>query len=324
MMAPIAGPEGSGAASGAMPGVAKTALGQAPLVPLLGLLALCLIWGLSIPLTKIGLLYFSPMMLAACRYMVAAPFFALLLIGHEFPSRRALLAMAILGIVGIDVGQVTQTLGVARTEASVATVISATIPIFVVLLASWRLRQRLRAAHLIGLGVAMAGIVVVATHGAAHPGSSSWFDVSLPALIGDSLMLLSAASTALYYALSAELALDYPVTVVAAWSSLFGAVLLAPAIPWEAGRSAVAPGVIGIGVVLYLGVLVTVAGLWIWLQSLRLLPVRIVASTQYLQPLIGVSASAALFGEPIGPSFGIGTLLVFIGIAMTAMPQPEN
>jgi hypothetical protein len=39
--------------------------------------------------------------------------------------------------------------------------------------------------------------------------------------------------------------------------------------------------------VLYLGVLVTVVGLWIWLHSLCVLPVRIVAGTQYLQPLIG-------------------------------------
>ena len=50
----------------------------------------------------------------------------------------------------------------------------------------------------------------------------------------------------------------------------------------------------------------------------RVLPVRIVAGTQYQQPLIGVSASAVLFGEAIDPSFGIETVLVFIGIAMTA------
>jgi drug/metabolite transporter (DMT)-like permease len=57
----------------------------------------------------------------------------------------------------------------------------------------------------------------------------------------------------------------------------------------------ISPGLLGVGVVLYLGVLVTVAGMWIWLHSLRVLPVRIVAGTQYLQPLIGVSASAALW-----------------------------
>src|SRR5690242_21583697 len=83
----------------------KPTVGQSPLFPLLGLLALCMIWGLSIPLTKVGLQSFRPLMLTACRYAAAAPFFALFLIGRAVPSRRALLAMAILGFIGIDVGQ---------------------------------------------------------------------------------------------------------------------------------------------------------------------------------------------------------------------------
>jgi O-acetylserine/cysteine efflux transporter len=299
-----------------VPGTVTAMAGQFPLVPLLGLLALCLIWGLSIPATKLGLQSFPPLLLAAGRYVAAAPFFALLLIGRALPSGRALLAMASLGIVGIDVGQVTQILGVQKTEASVATVISATIPIFTVFLASWRLRQKLRATHLLGLAVALAGIAVVATKG-----TSASLELSAAALTGDALMLLSAVSIALYYTLSAEITRHYPVQVVAAWSSLFGTIGLVPVIPRELGGMPAPPGWLGIGAVLYLGLLVTVAGLWIWLHSLRLLPVRIVAGTQYLQPLIGVAASAALFSEPIGPSFGIGTVLVFIGIAMTATPH---
>jgi hypothetical protein len=114
---------------------------QLPVRPLFGLLALCLIWGPSISATKLGLQFFPPLMLAACRYAAAAPFFALFLIGRPRPSRRALLGMAILGVIGIDIGQVAQILGVQQTEASVATVISATIPIFVVVLASWRSRD---------------------------------------------------------------------------------------------------------------------------------------------------------------------------------------
>jgi O-acetylserine/cysteine efflux transporter len=315
MIASIVRPSGFEDSPRTIQRAVKAAISQSPLIPLLGLLALCLIWGLSIPLTKLGLQFFPPLMLAACRYVAAAPFFALVLIGRALPSRRALLAMAALGVIGIDVGQVSQILGVQRTESSVATVISAAIPIFVVLLASWRLRQPLRAAHLVGLGVALVGIVVVATRGL-----SPALELSIPALIGDALVLLSAASIALYYTLTAELTRNYPVSVVAAWSSLFGTVVLVPMIPWELSRTAVSPGLLGIGVVLYLGVLVTVAGMWIWLRTLRVLPARIVAGTQYLQPLIGVAASAALLGDPIGPSFGIGTVLVFIGIALTAVP----
>lgn len=288
-------------------------LERLPTLPLLGLLALCLIWGLSIPATKLGLQSFPPLLLAACRYTVAAPFFALFLIGRPLPSRRALLAMGGLGVIGIDIGQVAQILGVQQTEASVATVISAAIPIFVVVLGSWRLRQPLRIAHLAGLGIALGGIAVVASKGSVYA-----FHLSATEVAGDALVLLSAAAVALYYVLSAEITRYYPVPVVAAWSTVFGTVPLLPILPWQASQAAVSAGYISVGVVLYLGLLVTVAGLWIWLHSLRALPVRIVASTQYLQPLVGVSASAALFSDSLDPSFGVGTVLVFIGIALTA------
>ncbi len=228
-----------------------------PLLPLFGLVGLGVIWGFSVPLTKLGLRDFPPLLLAALRYAAAAPFFALLLVGRPLPSRRALLGMMGLGALGIGVGQVTQILGIQRTEASVATIITASIPIFVVLLAGWRLRQRLRAVHGLGLILALAGVAVVATGGAeSSPGAAA------SALTGVVLMLVSAVCIALYYVLSAELTRHYPVSTVAAWSSLFGVAVLLPAIPWELGGMG-PPRLLGIGIVLYLGVLVTVAGMWI-------------------------------------------------------------
>jgi O-acetylserine/cysteine efflux transporter len=325
MVASVVGQDGLGSLSrnGVLrhPGGQRAAARRPPLVPLLGLLTLCLIWGLSVPLTKLGLQVLPPLLLAALRYLSAAPFFVLFLIGRPLPSRRALVAMAALGVLGIDCGQVAQILGVQRTSASVATVISATIPILVVILAGWRLRQPLRAAHVAGLGVALTGIAVVAARGEIL----SFGIQPASALAGDALMLLSTVSVALYYVLSAELTQRYPVSTVAAWSSLFGVALLIPVVPWELRHAAISPGFVAIGVVVYLGVLVTVAGMWIWLHILRALPARVAAGTQYLQPLIGVAASAALFGDQLGDSFAIGTVLVFIGIALTsAYPRPTS
>lgn len=289
--------------------------GRALLLPLCLLLGLSLIWGLSIPLMKLGLREFPPLMLATLRYLVAAPFFALFLLGRTPPPRRALLAMAGLGVLGIDVGQVTQILGVQRTSASVGTIINAMIPIFVVVLAGWRLRQRLRMPHAVGLALALGGIAIAVT-----VGQGGSLDLSRTALTGDALLLVSAISIALYYVLSAEFTLRFPVLVVASWSSLAGTAFLLPVIPWEAPRTP-PPSAGGVAIVLYLGLLVTVAGIWIWLHMLRTLPARIAAGTQYLQPLIGVGASALILGDPIGPSFGVGTALVLSGIALSTLPR---
>ncbi|HKX17568.1 MAG TPA: DMT family transporter, partial [bacterium] len=104
------------------------------------LLLLAIVWGGSIPLTKLGLRDIPPLTLTALRYLTAAPCFLWLLRGRRLPSAGGCAAAAALGLLGIGVGQVSQTLGVRLTPASVATVVSALIPAFVVALAAVRLR----------------------------------------------------------------------------------------------------------------------------------------------------------------------------------------
>jgi drug/metabolite transporter (DMT)-like permease len=101
--------------------------------------------------------------------------------------------MAALGIIGINVGQVTQALGVQRTSASAATMISATIPIFVVALSVFRLRETIRGRQALGLALALIGVGFVALGGKPSTGS----DVR-PSSAGDALVLVSAVSIALY------------------------------------------------------------------------------------------------------------------------------
>ena len=87
---------------------------------------------------------------------------------------------------------------------------------------------------------------------------------------------------------------------------------------WELTRRPMHPSLTGVGAVLYLGVLTTALGVLVWFHALRALPVRVASASQYLQPLIGVAASAAWFGDPLGRGFLGGTALVLGGIALTA------
>jgi O-acetylserine/cysteine efflux transporter len=316
------------------------------------LLLLAVIWGGSVPFIKLGLRDFPPLTLTALRYLVAAPFFVFLLLGrrfggsagrhdasHDIPrhgasgavSRRGrgrevrrlprpsgLARAAALGLLGIGVGQVAQTLGVRQTSASVATVISATIPILVVVFAAIRLHQPVPARQAAGLGVAFVGVVLVATGDPRRLRDL----LATPALGGDLLVVLSALAISLYYVLSVELIAESSVITVAALTSLAGAGALVPAALWELRTATVTLTAGGVAVVLYLAVLVTVVGMVIWLHALRHLPASLVAVLQYLQPLVGVGASAALFGDPLRVWFGIGTGLVLLGIAWSTAAGP--
>lgn len=280
------------------------------------LLLLALVWGASVPLIKLGLREIPPLTLTALRYLVAAPFFLLVLRGRPRPPGRTLTALGAIATLGIPVGQVAQALGVERTSAAVATVISATIPIFVVALAVVRLRQPVRIRQGLGLALALVGVALVAAGGPAGAGPA----LRGRALAGDALMLLSALTIALYYVLSVEFTDRYPVPTVIAWTSLIGAGAMVPVAAWELRHAAVQVSYQGIAIVLYLAGLVTVAGLWIWLSALRDLPARVAAALQYLQPLVGVAASAALFEERLGLWFGLGTGIVLLGIALSTVP----
>lgn len=287
--------------------------GNAP--PLLGLGVLVVIWGLSVPAMKLGLESLPPFTLMALRYLAAAPCFILILATQRAPPRRLLLGMAGLGVIGVDLGQLTQIAGIARTSAALATVITASIPLFTVILAVFKLGQKLLPRHLIGFFLALAGIggAVLGEPGALAGGG----------LLGTVLLLICSICIALYYVLGTAIAIRTNALVVAAWSSLAAIPgLIVPALI-ELRRVPFHPSAIGIGVVLYLGVFTTVAGTWLWFTGMRRLPVRVAASTQYLQPLVGVAASAAMFGDPIGPLFGLGFAFVLGGLALASWPAPH-
>jgi O-acetylserine/cysteine efflux transporter len=296
---------------------------------LAALLLLAILWGGSIPLIKLGLRDIPPLTLTALRYLVAAPCFVWLLRGRPLPPPRACAAAAGWGLIGIGVGQVAQTLGVRLTLASVATVVSALIPVFVVALAALRLRQPIAAPQAAGIGAALAGVALVAGGDPrALAGSFTGLEAraaSMPGaahagLAGVVLVLLSAVAVAVYYVFSLELIERYSVVTIAAVSSLAGAAALAPIAAWELTRVPIRVTPVAAGVVLYLAFVVTVAGLWIWFGALTRLPARVPAALQYLQPVIGVVASAALFGDHLDAWFWIGTALVLAGIGLSAGP----
>ncbi|WP_414475973.1 DMT family transporter [Microvirga sp. M2] len=275
------------------------------------MLLLAVMWGLSIPVTKLGLLTLPPMTLTALRFAVAVPLLALFTLGRKHPPWRALPRIAALGVLGIGVGQIAQAFGVAGTSASVGTIISAAIPVFVVMFAALRLKQPVSRRQKLGLLAAFAGIALVALGNTNETGV-----VLQTSVAGAGLMLLSALAVAFYYVWSVELSHEYGTATVAAWSTLFGFVALLPWAGWEMWHVPFHLTAQALWAGIYLGLAVSVAGLFLWLNILRTVPTGTAASVQYLQPVFGVAASSAIFGDRIGGLFAVGVALVLGGLAL--------
>src|SRR3546814_1074368 len=83
-------------------------------------------------------------------------------------------------------------------------------------------------------------------------------------------------------------------------------------ISWETANTSFRIEPVAIASAVYLGLLVSAVGLFLWLWLLRIVPARIAASVQFLQPIFGISASAAMFGDRMGSFFVAGVVLVLI------------
>ncbi|WP_018236740.1 DMT family transporter [Ensifer sp. BR816] len=277
------------------------------------MLLLALMWGLSIPITKLGLGCIPPMTFTALRFIVAVPLMMFLARRELRIPKRAIPGIVGLGVMGITLGNVAQSFGVQGTSASVATILSATIPLFMVILAAIRFKQTVTPLQWSGLLIAFFGIALVAV--GSGPGVD---DMSRSTASGVLLMLLSAVGIAIYYIWSAELTAEYGLMPVAAWNMLVGLLTVIPLAGWEMTQHTVDITVEALAAIAYLGVVVTVAGLILWLYILKVVPARVAASVQYLQPVFGISASAFLFGDKLGLMFAAGVGLVLAGLGLAA------
>jgi drug/metabolite transporter (DMT)-like permease len=279
------------------------------------MLLLAVIWGLSIPVTKLGLESLPPVTLTALRFAIAVPPLLLLTVGQKRMPLKAMVQAAGLGILGIGIGQLGQNLGVARTTASVATIISATIPLFTVVFAAFRLGQPVSLRQNAGLLSAFLGISLIAL--GQGGGAASLLDSSLAGVV---ILIVSAVAIAFYYVWSVGLTQSYGAVPVVTWTTLFGLLSLLPFAGIEMAGTSIAPDLTAWAAAAYLGLLVTVAGLFMWIRILSTVPAPVAAAIQYLQPIVGVAASAWLFGDQLDLSFAAGLALVLAGLALAVPP----
>src|SRR3954467_14501495 len=161
---------------------------------LAALTAAGLMFGLTVPLSKLALGWLDPTWLAAARFGLAAPVLALL-------ARRTLRAaatrpVAAWGAVGYGAMVVLQNLGVERTSVTHAALIFGAVPVLVAAGSALSGRAAPGPGAWAGFGVALGGVAVVAgwaafrgALGRATPVAGSGGEASL---FADGLVLASA------------------------------------------------------------------------------------------------------------------------------------
>ncbi len=219
-------------------------------------------------------------------------------------SVRDVAELAALALFGIVLNQALFLAGLRKTSPVSATLLVATIPVFIAIVAAVSGRDRLTPRGLAGVALAILGIAAIT--GFALPAS------------GDLLVLLNSLSYAVYVVFAKGPLARHGTATVVAWVFGLGAVLFAPfggpalireAPGWSAGA---------IGLVAFVVLVPTVFAYGLNAWALRRATPTLVAVYVYLQPLVVTALAWAQLGPRVErPTVG-GGLLVLAGVTVVA------
>src|SRR3954470_22261794 len=275
--------------------------------PLVALVAAGLLWGLTVPLSKLVLDWLDGGTLTVARFAIAAPLLAFAARKHLMAAFRPRILAA--GAVGYGLVIVLQNMGIERTSVSHAALIVGATPALVALVSVASGRAKPGPAAWTGFALALAGVAVVAGGGGGAAG-----------LGGDAIVLLSVSISATFVVIQPSLLAGrdpFAVTAVQMIGGLLAALpnALAEGLPH-------APA--GATPVLALVALVTVGtvgpfALFAYGQS-RVDP-ALAGTFLNLEPLVGTAAGALAFGDPFGPMQLLGGAVILAGIALSTTPN---
>ena len=276
------------------------------------LIAAGLLWGTTVPMSKLALQWLQPGWLAAARFGLAAAI--LLCVAARSSASRAQVRAACTplllasGAIGYGGSVVLQNAGITRTSVTHAALLIGTTPVLVAVIAAFWQRAVARPVAWVGFGVSLVGVVLIA--GGGGGGASA---------AGDGLVILSLLLGASFTVAQGRLLRGRdPVAVTAV--QFVGAA--AAALPFSAATEGMpaAPhslSVILITVALAAGTLLPFT-LFAYGQS-RVSP-EVAGAFLNIEPLVGAVAGIVVFADPFGLAQAIGGAAIIGGIALSMLP----
>ena len=275
-------------------------------------------FGLSFVATKYALRGYEPLLIALLRFSLAGGILWVVWRfrrGPERVSRGELGRLAALGFISLTVYFSFENLGIARTSASEAAILIATIPLFVVILNAFTLRERNTARQWAGIALSFAGIAALVLLGGRVAGGGGAGGGSLT---GNLLVLAASLSAGAYSILARRLLVSRPALFVTTFQNLFGALFMLPLALAEAALVGVRhPTPRATGGLLFLTVVCSITAFLLLNYAFRFIPASRVAVFINLTPLVAVAGAYTLLGERFTPGQAVAAVVVVAGVWLT-------
>jgi drug/metabolite transporter (DMT)-like permease len=292
-------------------------IGRAGLTAWVALGVVYVVWGSTFLGIRVAVRHLPPATMAGARFLLAGallyPFAvrsggAALRVADR-PTARRWGAAAVVGVLLLGVGNGGVTFAERHLESGTAALLAATIPLWMILLGAAVNRRRPRRLELAGVGVGLAGIVVLTgTPGGATGGGPI------------ALALGAAAGWGFGSVLAERLALPRRATLAAAMELLAGglALLVVGAIRGEWAQIDLgAVPVSGWLAVAWLVVPGSILAYTAYGYALANLPIGVVSTYAFVNPVVAVLLGALLLGEKLRPAELAGSALIVVAIMIT-------
>jgi len=268
------------------------------------------IWGLAFIASRIALDEFSPALMTALRFAVAA----VPCLFVRKPDVSWPLLIAISGTLFL--GQfLAQAYGIAHgVPVGLTSVVVQSQALFTIGFAVLAFREMPTPMQAIGIGVASIGLLMIC--------GTVGYDFSAGAF---AVLMISPVSFAIGNLLLRQ-ARNVPMFDLFAWLCLVPPLpLLALALVTDGAqptwRSLIHMSPTGLACMLALGTVSTSFAYWLWGRLLRDYPAAQVVPFALLVPFVGAAASTIVFGERFGPLRLAGMVIVVCGIAVMLLSK---
>lgn len=276
--------------------------------------AVIVLWGVNWPIMKAGLGTIGPLWFASARVLTGALclFAVLAFQGRlKIPGRPDLPILLSVGVfqVGITLGLMHS--AVEYVSAGRSAILAYTTPLWVTPMAALILKERLTVARLTGLGLGLAGVILM-----VNPGTVNFSDPN--AIKGNAMLLGAAISWACVIVhIRAHKWILSPLQMMPWQMTLGGAICAGGALLFESADRIVWSWELA-AVLAYNGPIASAFCFWAMVSVSRGLPAVSTALGSLGVPLVGVVSSVWFLGERLSTADMVGLALIVLGVARIA------
>ncbi len=270
-----------------------------------------LTWSSAYAAIAYALASFTPGEVALARLAIGSLCFAVLMLVRRvpLPARRDWPQLALLGVIGLTVYHLCLNYAETRIASGTAAILISLVPAATAAVSAIWVHERLSARTLLGLGVALVGVVMVVL--------ASGKQVKFEPMAA--LVLLSVLASAIYFVGQKPLFARNSMIGVTAFTFFAGTLGTLPFGLWGLPQALVLAPWSHIAALLWLGIAPTFVGYLTWNAALRRASASQVSSFIYFSPPIAVLIGWVWLDERLTALTLVGGVITVAGVVLANM-----